>query len=77
MKSVTAREFHHNASLVDGPSEGRQLRVTAKGKPKFVVTKCTPPRMTRELAAARAVGDPKSRAFDGTAFLRSLKRYSP
>jgi antitoxin (DNA-binding transcriptional repressor) of toxin-antitoxin stability system len=74
MKPVTIREFRHNAGLVGGLSEGRQLLVTAQGRPKFVVTKGTRPRMTRELAAARAVGDPDSPAFDGTAFLRSLKK---
>lgn len=74
MKSVTVREFYHNAGLVDGLPDGRRLVVTAKGKPKFVVTKGVQPRMTRALAAARAVGDPEAPAFDGTAFLRSLKK---
>jgi hypothetical protein len=46
----------------------------ARGKPKFVVTKATRPRMTRALAEARAVGDPKSAAVDGAAFLKSLKK---
>ena len=32
------------------------------------------PRMTRELAEARAVGDPTKPKFDGVAFLRSLKK---
>jgi hypothetical protein len=32
------------------------------------------PRMTRELAEARAVGDPSKPKFDGVAFLRSLKK---
>ena len=74
MKSVTVRGCCHDASLVEGLSEGRPLLVTAKGKPKFVVTKGTRPRMTREFAASRAVGDPDSPAFDGTAILRSLKK---
>lgn len=73
MKSVTVREFYHNAGLVDGLLEGRQMVVTSKGKPKFVVTKGVRPRMTRTLAEARAVGDPQARTFDGAAFLRSLK----
>lgn len=34
----------------------------------------TRPRMTRELAEARAVGDPSKPKFDGVAFLRSLKK---
>jgi hypothetical protein len=32
------------------------------------------PRMTRELAEARAVGDPTKPKFDGVAFLRTLKK---
>jgi len=68
------REFYHNAGLVDGLPEGRQLVVTAKGKPKFVVTKGVRPRMTPALAEERSVGDPSAPAFDGTAFLKSLKK---
>jgi len=30
--------------------------------------------MTRKLAEARAIGDPKGSKFDGTAFLVSLKK---
>lgn len=74
MKSVTVREFYHNAGLVDGLAEGRSLVVTAKGEPKFVVTKGTRPRMTKALAESRSVGDGSSPAFDGIAFLRSLKK---
>ena len=74
MKTVTVREFYHNAKLVDGLAEGKQLVVTANGRPKFVVSKGVKPRMTRELAEARAVGDPQSPKFDGTAFLAGLKR---
>lgn len=74
MRTVTVREFYHNAGLVDGLPEGRQLVVTAKGKPKFVVTKSSPPKMTKELAEARAVGDSDARPFDGVAFLKSLKK---
>jgi len=32
------------------------------------------PRMTRELAEARAVGSGKGKKFDGVAFLRTLKK---
>lgn len=74
MKTVTVREFYHNAALVDGLPEGQQLVVTAKGTPKFVVTKSRRPRMTRELAESRAVGRVGSRQFDGAAFLASLKK---
>lgn len=74
MKSVTVREFYHNAGLVDGLPDGRQLIVTAKGIPKFLVTKGTRPRMTRALAEERAAGDPGDALFDGTAFLKSLKK---
>ena len=74
MKTVTVREFYHNAGLVDGLAEGRQLLVTANGKPKFVVSKGATPRMTRKLAEARAVGDAKGSRFDGTAFLAKLKK---
>ncbi len=74
MKTVTAREFYHNAGLIDGLAEGRQLLVTANGKPKFVVSKGAKLKMTRKLAEARAVGSSKNSKFDGTAFLASLKK---
>jgi len=74
MKTVSVREFYHNANLVDGLAEGRQLMVTSKGQPKFIVTKSARPRMTAALAEQRAVGDARGAAFDGTAFLRSLKK---
>jgi hypothetical protein len=74
MKTVTVREFYHNAGLVDGLPEGKQLVVTANGKPKFVVSKSSRPKMTRELAKKRAVGDPKAARFNGTSFLASLKK---
>ena len=74
MKTVTVREFYHNAGLVDGLADGRQLVVTANGKPKFVVSKGATPRMTRRLAEARAIGDRNGSKFDGTAFLASLKK---
>jgi antitoxin (DNA-binding transcriptional repressor) of toxin-antitoxin stability system len=74
MKTVTVREFYHHTGLVDGLAEGKQLVVTANGKPKFVVSKSPRPRMTRKLAEARAVGNLKAPAFDGTAFLVSLKK---
>jgi antitoxin (DNA-binding transcriptional repressor) of toxin-antitoxin stability system len=74
MKTVTAREFYHNAGLVDGLAEGNQLVVTSNGKPKFVVSKGSRPKMTRKLAETRAIGDSKDSSFDGTAFLASLKK---
>ncbi|MDB6040516.1 MAG: hypothetical protein JWM99_4357 [Verrucomicrobiales bacterium] len=74
MKSVTTREFYHNASLVDGLPEGKQLVVTSKGMPKFIVTRTARPRMTSALARQRSVGDAISPQFDGVAFLRGLKK---
>jgi antitoxin (DNA-binding transcriptional repressor) of toxin-antitoxin stability system len=74
MKTVTAKEFYHNAGLVDGLQDGRQLVVTAKGKPKFIVTKSKQPRMTKALAEARAVGDARRGKFDGVSFLKLLKK---
>ncbi len=74
MKTVTVREFYHNAGLVDGLGEGKQLLVTANGKPKFVVSKSSRPKMSRELAEKRAVGDSKTPTFNGTTFLTSLKK---
>jgi hypothetical protein len=71
MKTVSVREFYHNAGLVDGLAEGKQLLVTAKGKPKFIVSKSARPRMTRDLAESRAVGKPNGLKFDGTSFLAS------
>ena len=73
MKTVTVRQFYHNASLVDGLPEGKQLVVTSNGKTKFLVSKSPRPRMTRQLAEERAVGKRRSK-FDGTTFLRSLKK---
>lgn len=73
MKSVTVREFYHNAALVDGLPEGKQLIVTSNGEPKFIVTKGIRPRMTRELAEKRAFGSARKK-FDGVAFLRSIKK---
>ena len=74
MKTVSVREFYHNAALVDGLPAGKQLVITAKGKPKFVVSKGSKPKMTRELAEARSVGQSNASKFDGTAFLASLKK---
>jgi len=74
MKTVSVRQFYHNAGLVDGLPEGKQLLVTAKGKPKFLVTKSARPKMTRQLAEARSVGDAQAPEFDGAAFLASLKK---
>lgn len=72
MKSVTARQFYHSASLVDGLPDGKQLLVTSNGKTKFIVSKSARPRMTRKLAEERAVGEAGPK-FDGTAFLRTLR----
>lgn len=72
MKTVTVREFYHNAALVDGLPEGKPLVVTSNGKTKFVVTKGARPRMTRKLAEERAIGSGKKK-FDGVAFLRTLR----
>lgn len=74
MKTVSVREFYHNAGLVDGLPQGGQLLVAANGKPKFLVSKSSRPKMTRELAEERAVGNAKRSGFDGTAFLTSLKK---
>jgi hypothetical protein len=41
---------------------------------EFVVSKSPRPRMTREVAEARAVGNSKAPKFNGTAFLASLKK---
>ena len=74
MKTVTVREFYHNAGLVDGLPEGKRLIVTANGKAKFVVTKSQRLRMTRKLAETRSVGSAGASKFNGTAFLKSLKK---
>jgi len=74
MKMVRVREFYQNTNLVDGLTQGRQLVVTSKGQPKFIVTKSVRPRMTVALAEKRAVGETKGASFDGRTFLRSLKK---
>ena len=68
-----AREFYHNAGLVEALPEGSQLLVTANDKAKFLVTKGVRPRMTRALAERRSVAGGKGK-FDGVGFLKSLKR---
>ena len=47
---------------------------TAARKPNRRAAVKARPRMTRELAEARAVGDPTKPKFDGVAFLRGLKK---
>ncbi len=74
MKVVTVQEFYRDTALVDALHYGEQWLVTEKGKLKFVVSKASRPRMTRKLAEARAVGNPKKPRFDGTTFLASLKK---
>ena len=74
MRTVTVREFYHNAGLINGLVAGKQLLVTASGKPKFIVSRSERPKMTRQLAETRAVGSTARRKFDGTAFLSLLKK---
>jgi antitoxin (DNA-binding transcriptional repressor) of toxin-antitoxin stability system len=74
MKTVTISDFYQDAGLVDQLAEGEQLVVTADGKPKFVVSKSSRPKMTRRLAEERAVGDASEPKVDLTAFLASLKK---
>jgi len=74
MKMVSDREFYRNPSLVDGLTEGQQLEVISNGQTKFIVTKSVRPQMTAALAEQRAVGEATGASFDGTAFLRSLKK---
>ena len=47
---------------------------TGMGKRKLVLSKSARPKMTRKLAEARAIGNPKGPKFDGAAFLASLKK---
>lgn len=51
----------------------RSMKAAAH-KPNRRAAEKVRPRMTRELAEARAVGDPTKPKFDGVAFLRSLKK---
>jgi antitoxin (DNA-binding transcriptional repressor) of toxin-antitoxin stability system len=76
MKTVTAREFYHNAGLVDGLLEGERLVVTSNGKPKFAVVKLEGkrPRMTVKKARETALGSADAPKFDGVAFLKTLKK---
>lgn len=74
MKTATVHEFYSNVRLVDALAQGEQLVVTASGKPMFVVRKGARPRMTKNLAEARAVGDTKAPKFDGTRFLAALRK---
>lgn len=75
MKTVTDREFYHSSKLVDNLHAGDQLVVTAKGKPKFVVSPIgNRPKMTRELAESLGIDAGTPKDFDTVAFLRSLKK---
>ena len=55
-------------------ADRKQQALHTNSKSKFVVRERLRPRMTRKLAEARAIGDPKGSKFDGTAFLVSLKK---
>lgn len=75
MKTVTTRQFYHDAKLVDELPEGGQLLVTSNGKPKFVVTRYGErPTMTRKFAERLASDWGTPAGFDSVAFLRSLKK---
>lgn len=47
---------------------------TADDHSRPPTAKAARPRMTRQLAEKRAVGDAKAPKFDGAAFLRTLKK---
>jgi hypothetical protein len=70
MKTATVRGFRRNRKVADR----KQQALHTNSKSKFVVRERLRPRMTRKLAEARAIGDPKGSKFDGTAFLVSLKK---
>jgi hypothetical protein len=74
MKMVSMGEFYDNTGLVDDLPTGGQLVVTSNGQPKFVVTKSARQKMSSALAETRSVGRAGTETFDGTAFLRSLKK---
>jgi antitoxin (DNA-binding transcriptional repressor) of toxin-antitoxin stability system len=74
MKTVTAREFYHNAGLVDRLAPGEELIVTSNGKPKFIVSREPRPRMTSSLARKRTMKSSPGVKIDSVAFLRSLKK---
>jgi len=72
MKKVSVREFYRNTGLVDRLPEGAAMAVTCKGKAKFIVTKSSRPKMTRELAQKRAIPSGTGK-IDVNRFIRSLK----
>jgi antitoxin (DNA-binding transcriptional repressor) of toxin-antitoxin stability system len=74
MKTVSAAKFYADTALVDDLSQGDKLVVTSRGKAKFVVTKGNRPRMTRELAEQRSVGDASGPKFDSLKVIQSLKK---
>ena len=73
MKTVSIDKFYANTALVDELPVGGQLLVTSEGKTKFIVTRSDRPRMTRELAEERSVGDSKGAKFDSLEIIGSLK----
>lgn len=74
MKSITVRLFYPNKGLMEGQIHGNQLVAIANVRPKSVISKSVRPRMSRELAERRSVGDKNALRFNGTAFLASLKK---
>ena len=73
MKKLTTRKCHHDGDSAHRAIQSSQKAATGNRKSKVIAGKAQKPRMTRELAEARAVGRPVGTKFDGTAFLRSLK----
>ncbi len=74
MRTVTTREFYHNAKLVDALPLGGKLLVTSRGKPKFTVTRSGDgEKMTTELAEKLAMSTGMATVIDSTALLRDLR----
>ena len=74
MKSVSVKRFYSDSGIMDSLPDGEHLAVKSGGKTEFIVIKGGRPQMTAEIAHLRAVGAEKGAKFDGTAFLRSLKK---
>jgi para-aminobenzoate synthetase component 1 len=67
--SVPAAEYEETLDKARGFFEAVE-----RGTPEFAVTKANRPRMTKETAESRAIGDPNHPAFDGVEFLKGLKK---
>ena len=72
MRTVPLDQFYADASPVDEQAAGEQLVVTSEGKAEVVGTSSRRPRMNRELAEQRSVGNAEGVKFDSLEIIKQL-----